>query len=89
MCIFSGQDPVRNAANFIACSLYVLLQDPDNICDKTVSDPGFLERSPSRIDKDPDFSWSFHVGLRILPVTEREKLMPSEAKCYFQTNAEY
>ena len=45
-----------NGEHFLGCSLYVLAQDPENICDKTVSDPSFLVTIPSRIDKDPEFS---------------------------------
>ena len=56
MCIFSAQDPVMNAVNFCAFSLYVLAQDPDSICDGTVSDLSFSEKSASRIDEDPEFT---------------------------------
>ena len=49
--------------------LYLLVQDPDSICDETVSDPSFSETSMSRIDKDPDFSWFFAVRLKVQSVT--------------------
>ena len=60
------------------CVLFA--KDPDNICDKTVLDPAFLERSPSRIDKDPDRCLPFHVWLRILPVTVAKTFATSEVK---------
>jgi hypothetical protein len=80
MCIFSSQDPVWNEENFLGCSYDVLAQDPENICDETVSNPSFLVTIPSRIDKDPELSWSFQVWLRILPVTRGKTFAISEAK---------
>ena len=56
----------------------VFATDPDNIFYETVSDPGYLERSPSRISKNPDLILPFHVGLRILPVTAARMFVTSE-----------
>ena len=58
----------------------VLAQDPEDICDETVSNPSFLVTTPSRIDKDPELSWSFQVWLRILLVTRGKTFAISEAK---------
>ena len=56
MCLFSGQDPAWNGENFLGRSENVLAQDPENICDETVSNPSFLVTVPSKIDKDPELS---------------------------------
>jgi hypothetical protein len=52
-----AEDPARNVEHFIDVWNVFFLQKILTISiEETISDPGVLDRSPGRIDNDPEFS---------------------------------